>query len=32
MHPEMPHDVPCPLETPAIHMASLEMWEVVKEV
>jgi hypothetical protein len=32
MHPEMPHDVLCPLETPATHMAPLETWEVVEEV
>jgi hypothetical protein len=32
MHPETPHDVSCPLETPATHMAPLETWEVVEEV
>jgi hypothetical protein len=32
MHPETPYDVPCPLETPATHMAPLETWEVVEEV
>jgi hypothetical protein len=32
MHPETPHDVPCPLETPATCMAPLETWEVVEEV
>ncbi|KAJ7869750.1 hypothetical protein B0H14DRAFT_3440495 [Mycena olivaceomarginata] len=31
MHPETPHDVPCPLETPATCMAPLETWEVVEE-
>jgi hypothetical protein len=29
MHPETPHDVPCPLETPVTRMAPLETWEVV---
>jgi hypothetical protein len=32
MHPETPHDVPCPLETLATRMAPLETWEVVEEV
>ncbi|KAJ7763900.1 hypothetical protein B0H14DRAFT_3510553 [Mycena olivaceomarginata] len=31
MHPETPHVVPCPLETPATRMAPLETWEVVEE-
>jgi hypothetical protein len=32
MHPETPHDVYCPLETPMTHMVPLETWEVVEEV
>ncbi|KAJ7319281.1 hypothetical protein DFH08DRAFT_970676 [Mycena albidolilacea] len=32
IHPKTPHVIPCPLETPATRMASLEMWEVVEEV
>jgi hypothetical protein len=32
LHPETPHDIPCPLETPATDMAPLKTWEVVEEV
>jgi hypothetical protein len=32
MHPETPHDIPYPLETPATRMELLETWEVVEEV
>ncbi|KAJ7337400.1 hypothetical protein DFH08DRAFT_964393 [Mycena albidolilacea] len=32
MHPETPHVISCPLETPATRMVPLETWEVIEEV